>query len=93
MREKNCNNTVSKEDYTRIYDFAHCLGKTVSSAVAVLLEAALKQPSLLNEFVQLYIDNNLDNARKKQLEEVVTFINRHNPYEEKVSLLVSLILL
>lgn len=76
-----------QEDYPRLANFAHALDKTISSATSLLLQAALKQPKLLNEYIETFIDRELTPAKKKELKKVVRFINRNNPYDDEVSLL------
>lgn len=77
-----------QEMYDKIAEFAYSLDVTVSSATSMLLYESIRETDILNQYLQTYIDENLDPQRKEQLKEVLKFVNlhKHNPYEDKFTL-------
>lgn len=78
---------LDQSTYDKLSDLAHSLDFTISSACSLLLEMSSLDPEIIQAFMDDYIDNNLDEQRKKQLRKVLKFINKHSPYEEDLSLL------
>lgn len=75
-----------KEDYNNIYELSTALGGcTVSLACALLLEASMKDPDIINEFAKRYMDEHVSEEKMRELKKVLKFINTNNPYEEELS--------
>lgn len=75
-----------QEVYDHISDLAYALDRTVSTTVAMLLDAAIRNTDILNQYVGEYVDEVLDDNRKKELRHVLKYINKNNPYEDEVTL-------
>lgn len=72
-------------DYENITALAYALDVTPSRATALLLDASVRNAEFINEFVRLYLKENLDSKRMKEMRGVMKFINTNNPYEEEIS--------
>ncbi|WP_438310747.1 hypothetical protein [Sporosarcina sp. FA9] len=75
-----------KEDYNNIYELATALGGcTPSLACALLLEASMQDPDIINDFAKRYMDEHVSEEKMKELKKVLKFINTNNPYQEELS--------
>ncbi|MDQ0273479.1 hypothetical protein J2S17_005411 [Cytobacillus purgationiresistens] len=72
--------------YDQIADLAYALDVTPSSATAILLDAAVRNTEVVNEYLREYVEENLDKNRVRELKEVLQFINKNNPYDEEITL-------
>lgn len=75
-----------QKTYELLSDLAYALDLTVSSATSLLLDAAIKNTKIIHRYIETYINKALDINRKKQLKEVLKFMNKNNPYQEKITL-------
>lgn len=71
--------------HERLYHLAYALDTSVSSATGFLLFASCKDADIVNDIVEKCMSDHLDEARVKELKEVVKYINKSNPYSEEVS--------
>lgn len=58
---------------------AYALASTVSYACAVLLEAALNDADLINDFAEEYMNENLDEERMEELRRILQHIQTDSP--------------
>ncbi len=72
--------------HDRVGELAYALDLTIASTTALLLESSVKNTDIIHTCIEEYVEKNLDEQRKKQLKEVLHFINQNNPYEEKVTI-------
>ncbi|WP_026701694.1 hypothetical protein [Salibacterium aidingense] len=75
-----------QDTYEKLCDFAHALDFTVSSACSLLLEMSTMSGNIIHTFIEEYMDEALDEPRKKQLRHVLSYINMHSPYEEEITM-------
>ena len=71
----------------QIKDLAYALDRTPSTAVAMLLEASIKNTDVVEEYISTFVEEVLDKNRKKQLKEVLHYINHDNPYKSEDEIL------
>ncbi|MFE4029238.1 hypothetical protein ACFX4N_24075 [Priestia sp. YIM B13551] len=71
----------------QIKDLAYALDRTPSTAVAMLLEASIKNTDVVEEYIGSFVEEVLDKNRKKQLKEVLHYINNDNPYKSEDEIL------
>lgn len=76
----------SQNFYDDLSDLAFAMDTTISTAAGILLEAAVYNTDIVNQYVSAYVEKTLDKGRKKELELVLQFIQKENPYGEEVSL-------
>lgn len=77
---------LKKDDYDNIYELSTALGGcTPSLACALLLEASIMDPEIINGFAKRYLDENVSEEKMKELKKVLKFINANNPYDEELS--------
>jgi hypothetical protein len=72
-------------DYERIKVLAYALDVTPTKATALLLELSIHNTNFINRFVKEYIKDSLDEGRMKELQQVIRYINKNSPYDDKVS--------
>ncbi|NRG45508.1 hypothetical protein HRF87_12115 [Bacillus sp. CRN 9] len=72
--------------FDQIAELAFALDVTPSSATAILLDAAVRNTDVVNNYLKEYVEETLDNNRMRELKEVLDFINRNNPYDEEFTL-------
>lgn len=70
-----------QETFDDLADLAYALDTTVSTAAAILLDASVRNTDIVNEYVSQFIEDTLDDGRKKQLRLVLDYIRKENPYE------------
>lgn len=70
----------------QIAELAFALDVTPSSATAILLDAAVRNTNIVNEILKKYVEETLDENRLKELNKVLEFINKNNPYDEEITL-------
>jgi hypothetical protein len=75
----------SQTAYENISNLAQALDVTKSKATALLLDASIRNTNLLNAYVKLYLHENIDQARMKELKLILKYINKNNPYKEEIS--------
>ncbi|MDA1977089.1 hypothetical protein PDL67_11085 [Bacillus cereus] len=80
-----------QETYDHLADLAYALDTTVSTATAILLDAAVRNTDIVNEYVTRFVEETLDDNRKDQLKKVLTYIRKENPYETNEITLAQLI--
>lgn len=71
--------------YERINSLANAMDVTPSKATALLLDASIRNTNLLNAIVKLYLHEQLDEGRMKELKGILRYINKNNPYDEEIS--------
>lgn len=71
--------------YENISSLSRALDVTPSKATALLLDASIRNTNLLNAFVKCYLHKHVDEARMKELKQVLKYINKNNPYNEEIS--------
>lgn len=76
---------LKQEHYEILATLAYSLDMTPSKALAVTLDAGIKNTNILNSIIRVYLTQELDNTRIKELKTILKFINDNNPYDEKVS--------
>lgn len=69
-----------QKDYDQIAELAYSLDTTISSATSYLLHASVQDTDIVNEYVSQYVEDQLDDNRKKQLKLVLEYIRKENPY-------------
>ncbi|MGG4265449.1 hypothetical protein [Peribacillus simplex] len=69
----------------QINALAYSLDVTPSKATALLLETSIKDPIIVNKYLKMYLQKNIDQVRIKELKKIIKFINQNNPYEEEIS--------
>ncbi|WP_044782864.1 MULTISPECIES: hypothetical protein [Bacillus cereus group] len=69
----------------KINALAYALDVTPSKATAILLEVSLKNSCIVNKYLKMYLQQQLDPVRMKELKKIIKFINQNNPYEEEFS--------
>lgn len=74
-----------QHDFGKIKALAYSLDCTPSKATAILLESSIRNTNFINQFTKSYLKDQLDEQRLKELQKVIRYINKNNPYEEKVS--------
>src|SRR3954452_15879890 len=67
----------SQTTYENISNLAQALDVTKSKATALLLDASLRNTNLLNAYVKLYLHENIDQARMKELKQILKYINKN----------------
>ncbi|MEK5528578.1 hypothetical protein MKX79_04175 [Viridibacillus sp. FSL R5-0468] len=86
---------VSMRFDQRLYDdlaeLAYSLDTTISNAAALLLKSSIQNTNIVNEYISKYVQTILDPERKKQLEAVLAYIQKDNPYEADEGSLARLI--
>lgn len=75
-----------QNDSEQICELAYALDVTPTTAAAILLDAAVKNTDIVNVYLKQYVEETLDEARMRELKEVLKFINKNNPYDEEISL-------
>lgn len=78
----------------KIENLAFALGTTPTSATKILLQTAIKNTNLVNEYITKHVFNSLDDARKEELKKVIAYLKKDNPYSEEITFasLISMIL-
>lgn len=76
----------SSDIYEKVNQLAYALDVTPTRATAMLLDASIRNTDYVNEFVKNHMESHLNPKKMKELNEVLTFINTNNPYDEKVSM-------
>lgn len=74
-----------QSSYEKIFSLSNALDVTPSKATALLLEASIRNTNLLNAYVKLYLHEHIDEARMKELKQVLKMVNKNNPYNEEIS--------
>lgn len=77
---------ITQETHDRISELAFALDMTVSSATAILLETAAKNPDFIDQYVSKHVTETLSPARKEQLKEVLRYLKKNNPYAEEITM-------
>lgn len=71
------------QDHAVIAALAFAMDCTVSRSCAVLLDASVRDGDFINEFVQQYLEENLDAERVTELKKILRYVNTNNPYGEE----------
>ncbi|RKO61662.1 hypothetical protein [Caldibacillus debilis] len=72
--------------HDQIAELAYSLDVTVSTATALLLDAAAKHAAILDDYISRHVVDTLEPFRKKQLKEVIRYLKKDNPYGEEITL-------
>ncbi|MBK5446689.1 MULTISPECIES: hypothetical protein [unclassified Peribacillus] len=75
----------SQRSFENIRTLGYALDVTPTTAVALLLDASVKNSDFINEYVRIFLSKHVDEGRMRELKQVMTFINKNNPYEEQIS--------
>lgn len=70
-----------QDTYNDLAELAYALDMTISSTASLLLHASVQNTDIVNEYISNYVEDTLDENRKKQLKLVLQFIRKENPYE------------
>jgi len=83
-----------QDTYQNISTLAFALDVTPSKATALLLDASVKNTSLVDGIIKLHLSEQLDKNRMSELKQVLKYVNANNPYNEELSWmnLISLIM-
>lgn len=73
------------DDHALIAALAYAMDCTVSRACAVLLDASIRDGDFINEFVQRYLSEHVDDERMRELRKLLRYVNANNPYGEEYS--------
>lgn len=76
----------SQSDYDKLAHLAFSLDTSVSSATGLLLEMAFKNTDVINAIITSQVKDQLNTNRMKQLREILNFINKDNPYHERITI-------
>jgi hypothetical protein len=76
---------VDASTYENINSLAYALDCTPSTAAAILLEVSIQDVHNVNRYAKRYFKNKLDETRMRELKEILKYIERNNPYDEKFS--------
>ncbi|MFG6121128.1 hypothetical protein [Thalassobacillus sp. B23F22_16] len=76
----------SQSDHDKLSHLAFSLDSSVSSATGLLLETAFKNTDVINAIITSQVKDELDPNRMKQLREILKFINKNNPYHERITI-------
>lgn len=71
----------SQDAYDQLTELAFAMDTTVSTATGILLRASIYNTDIVNEYVSEHVEGLLDDNRKKQLNLVLKFLRKENPYE------------
>lgn len=66
------------KDYAFIYDLAYALDCSPSRVVAVLLEIAMQDIRIVNQYIKQHLENELTEAQMKELRNIMRYINTVN---------------
>lgn len=80
-----------QETYDDLADLAYAMDTTVTTAASILLHASVRNTDIVNEYVGNYVEDVLDENRKKQLRLVLDYIRKENPYQTNDITLAQLI--
>lgn len=70
-----------QRDYADIRLLADLLDVSPSRAVAILLDASIRYPAIIERMIQRYnLRNSLDDEFKAEIRRLMRFVNRKNPY-------------
>lgn len=71
--------------YEAIHALAYALDCTVSRACSLLIDASIRDVDFINEFVEDYLKEHIDEDRMRELRKVLKYVNANNPYADEVS--------
>ena len=58
---------------------------TPAKACSLLLDASVRDVDFVNDFVEEYLIEHLDDERMQELKKVLKYVNANNPYDETIS--------
>lgn len=73
------------DDYERIATLAYALDVSPTRAVALLLDAAIRNSEFMNDYVRDYLKRELDERRMEELKKVMRYLRKNNPYEDDLT--------
>lgn len=71
-----------RDFYEKIAKLAFSMDKTISSTTALLIETAIQNTCVVNDYLTEYIETNLDPQRTKTLKAFIRFINKNSPFSD-----------
>ncbi|MGY3316880.1 hypothetical protein ACV242_005502 [Peribacillus simplex] len=74
------------DTYEQINALAYALDVTPTRATTILLDASIRNMDYIKAFVNNYLEDALSPGQKRELKEILKYINKNNPYEEEISL-------
>ncbi|MCY9308786.1 MULTISPECIES: hypothetical protein [Bacillus subtilis group] len=80
-----------QDTYDDLADLAYSLDVTVSTAASILLHASIRDTDIINEYISNFVEDSLDPNRKKQLQLVLEYTQKENPYPNDEVTLAQLI--
>ncbi|MGF9977322.1 hypothetical protein [Viridibacillus arvi] len=80
-----------QELYNDLAELAYSLDAAPSGAAAILLHSSIHNTEIINEYISKYVHSVLDSERKNQLQLVLDYIQKGNPYVEDELTLTQLI--
>lgn len=77
---------VASDTYEVISALSYALDCTISRACAILLEATIRDVDFINQFVESYLYEHINEERMHELKQLLKYVNTNNPYSETISL-------
>jgi len=75
----------TQEFYSQIAKLSYALDVTPSKATALLLDASIINAELLDTYIKDYLNEHLDPLRMKELNYVLSYVKKQNPYNQETS--------
>jgi hypothetical protein len=72
-----------KDQYEKLKQLAYSLDTSLTKATAILIQVSMHNQDSMINLLSWYVQGQLDQARMKQLEQVIFQINRKSTYKEK----------
>lgn len=72
-------------DYENVCALAYSLDVAPTRAVALLLDASIRNSEFMNDYVRDYLKRELDERRLIELKKVMGYLRKNNPYEEDLT--------
>ena len=85
--KRRLNLRVSENVYNSLKTFAHAVDSSAAGAASSLIETAFLNSNVIHRYIETYVVATLDPNRRKQLKEVLVYINQNNPKTDQISLL------
>jgi hypothetical protein len=82
--KKRISTRLTRDFYESVIDLAHVLDLTPTSATGILLEASIKDVTIIDKLISPYTSY-LDENRKRVLKSVIKYIRKNNPYAQSIS--------
>lgn len=77
-------------DSENVATLVYALGVTPSRATGLLLDASIRKSDFINTYLESHLAKKIDEQRMRELRLIIKYLNRKNPYDEKISWLALL---